>query len=65
MIGFSVDETTDPGQAVPAAELPGGDAGGTGVLVQHDVGCLRVGHEVKLPTHCGVASGWEQMWSRH
>lgn len=48
---------TDPWQAVPAAELPGGDVGGTGVAVQHNVGSLGVSHKVKLPTHCGVTPG--------
>lgn len=40
-----------PGQAVPAAELPGSNVGGTGVAVQDDVSSFWVRHEVKLPTH--------------
>lgn len=46
-----------PRQAVPAAELPSGDVGGTGVAIQDDVGSLWVGHKVKLPAHCGVSPG--------
>lgn len=40
-----------PGQAAPAAELPGSNVGGTGVAVQDNVSSFWVGHEVKLSTH--------------
>lgn len=43
-----------PRQAVPAAELPGSNIGGTGVAVQDDVSGFWVRHEVKLSTHRGV-----------
>lgn len=48
---------TDPWQNVPAGELPGGDVGGAGVVLQHGAGSLRISQKVKLSAHCDVTSG--------
>ena len=48
--GLYTGGATDPGEFVSAAVFHGGNVCWTAELIQNDVGRLRVGHKVELPT---------------